>query len=538
MPSGSNDHLTNQLKHIRGIYNEYPRQFWILVLGTFIDRLGGALLFPFFTLYITSKFGVGMTQVGVIFVLFSISGVVGSIFGGAMTDRLGRKRMLLFGLVMSALSSLLMGLINVIELFFVATFLVGLLAETGGPASQAIVADLLPEEKRAQGFGILRVAFNLAVTIGPILGGLLATQSYLLLFICDAVASTITAGIVYLALQETRPTPDEHEPQQTMAQTFGGYRDVLRDAAFVWFLGASVLMVLVYMQMNTTLAVYLRDTHGVSVRYFGYILSLNAGMVVLFQFPIARWISKYRPLIMMAAGTGLYAVGFGMYGFVSTYGLFLLAMVIITIGEMLVAPVGQAIVARLAPEDMRGRYMAVFGFSWVIPTAVGPLLAGLVMDNADPRWVWYAAGIIGVIATGAYYLMKWQVDRSTWTAVDQRLDIMEMLEEGEISAEEAAGLMQSLEDGKWAKLGAPKPAEETRYLRIRVSDLASGIMKTDLRLPLGLVNTVLYVGGRLAADLDDLDSQALRQLITQSTTGESVQTMDMNDSEQIHISWE
>jgi MFS family permease len=323
-----------------------------------------------------------------------------------------------------------------------------------------------------------------------------------------------------------------------MAQTFGGYRHVLRDTAFVWFLGASVLMVLVYMQMNTTLAVYLRDTHGVSVRYFGYILSLNAGMVVLFQFPIARWISKYRPLIVMAVGTGLYAVGFGMYGLVSTYGLFLLAMVIITIGEMFVAPVGQAIVTQLAPEDMRGRYMAVFGFSWVIPAAVGPLLAGLVMDNADPRWVWYAAGIIGVIATGAYYLMKWQVDRSTWTAVDQRLNIMEMLEEGEISAEEAVGLMQSLEDKKWAKLAAPQPTGETRYLRIQVSDLASGIMKTDLRLPLGLVNTVLYVGGRLAADLDDLDSQALRELIAQSTTGESVQTMDVNDDEQIQISWE
>ena len=117
---------------------------------------------------------------------------------GALTDRLGRKKMLLFGLVMSALSSLVMGLVNVIGLFFVATLLVGLLANTGGPAQQAMVADLLPEEKRTQGYGIIRVVVNLAVTIGPIIGGLLATQSYLLLFIFDALASLITAAVLVL----------------------------------------------------------------------------------------------------------------------------------------------------------------------------------------------------------------------------------------------------------------------------------------------------------------------------------------------------
>jgi MFS family permease len=82
-----------------------------------------------------------------------------------------------------------------------------------------------------------------------------------------------------------------------------------------------------------------------------------------------------------------------MYGFVSAYWLFIVAMVIITFAEMLIAPTGQAIVAKLAPEDMRGRYMAVFGFSWTIPNAIGPLLAGLVMDNYNPNWIWYGAGI-------------------------------------------------------------------------------------------------------------------------------------------------
>jgi MFS family permease len=540
MPLSPGRGFTRQLQQARAVYDEYPRQFWVLILGSFIDRLGGALLFPFFTLYITRKFGVGMTTVGIIFGMFAISSVVGSMFGGALTDRLGRKGVFLFGLITSALSSLAMGSVNQIQLFMVVAVFVGLLADSAGPARQAMVADLLPEEQRAQGFGILRVVINLAVTIGPMIGGLLAAQSYMLLFICDAVTSLITAGVVYVAIQETRPVSagDESSQEESMAQTFGGYLQALRDAAFGWFLIGSLLMALVYMQMNTTLAVYLRDSHGISEQGFGYILSLNAAMVVLFQFPITRWITKYRPLMVMAAGMVLYAAGFAMYGFVSAYILFLGAMAVITVGEMVTAPVGQAIVSRLAPEDMRGRYMAVYGFSWVLPSAVGPLLAGLVMDNADPRWVWYACGIIGLLAAAVFYAMQWHINRSTWSAIDARLDIMQQLEEGHISAEEAARLLGGVEEGKLATLGPAGPGLAARHVRIRVSDLISGAVKADLSLPLGLVHTALQLDGRIAAALDEYDGQTLRELISRCSREAGVQMLDTGDHERLEISME
>jgi MYXO-CTERM domain-containing protein len=402
--------LGGVLTSVRRLYAEYPRQFWTLIAALFVDRLGGALVFPFLTLYVTQKFDVGMTQVGLVFGLFSISSVVGGMFGGALTDRLGRKRMLIFGLIVSAFTSLFMGLVESFTVFFGVIVLVGTFANVAGPAQQAMVADLLPEKQRAQGFGILRVMANLAVTLGPAIGGLLAGQSYLLLFVCDAVGSTITAGLVYFMIGETKPAPHPDEPQQTWGQTFRGYGEVLRDVGFVLFIGATVLMTTVYMQMNTSLSVYLRDTHGVSEQGFGYIMSLNAGMVVLFQFSVTRWIAKYRPLSIMAWGTLLYAVGFGMYGLVSSYTLFMVAMVIITIGEMMNAPTGQALVARFAPEDMRGRYMAVYGFTWILPSAVGPLLAGLVMDYLDPRWVWYFAGALGLVAVAAFLLLRRRKD--------------------------------------------------------------------------------------------------------------------------------
>jgi len=395
------------LAKIKRTYNEFPRNFWILVGAAFIDRLGGGLIFPFFALYITQKFNVGMTQVGQLFALFSITGMIGGMLGGAMADKFGRKKMMLFGLVFSATTSILMGLVNELAWFWVVCGTVGLLADTGFPAHHAMVADLLPEEKRAEGFGIMRVVANLAITIGPLIGGIIATRSsYLWLFILDAITSSIMAIIVLAKLPETKPEAAAEVEKQSLWQTVKGYGIVLKDGLYLAFIGAQMLMVIVYIQMNVTLPVYMNDHMGMAPTAYGTLLSMNAGMVVLFQFFITRKVNKYRPMMVMAAGTLLYAIGFAMFGYISAYSLFILAMVIITIGEMMVSPVSQALVADFAPEDMRGRYIAMNDFCWIIPHAIGPLGAGIIMDNYNPVSLWKIAGVIGVVAVLSFVLLN------------------------------------------------------------------------------------------------------------------------------------
>ncbi|MBT3322786.1 MAG: MFS transporter [Anaerolineae bacterium] len=394
--------IENQIARWKEIYHEYPKDFWVLIGVSFIDQLGGALLFPFFALYITAKFNVGMVEVGILFALFSLSNFVGSILGGALTDRFGRKQVVIFSLVATSISSVFMGLANELEAFYVIAALAGVLS-VGGPARQAMVADILPEKKRAQGFGVLRVSANLSVAIGPAIGGLLlGVTSYLTLFIIDALASTIVAILFALVIRETKPETAEGEEEESVSQSFGGYLTVLKDSFFMLFVGACILMGLVYVNLNASLGVYLRDEFTVTEAGYGMLLSLNALMVVLFQFAITRRVENRPPMLVMAAGMLLYAIGFGLYGFVSTTAMFILAMIILTIGEMLIAPVSQALVATFSPEKMRGRYMAVFGISWMVPFAVGPYLAGLVMDNMDSRILWYIAGGIGILATFSF----------------------------------------------------------------------------------------------------------------------------------------
>jgi MFS family permease len=313
--------------------------------------------------------------------------------------------MLIFGLISSAGVSLSIGLVQNWNAVYYLAFLTGFVASIGAPAASAMLTDILPAEKRTDGFGILRVAVNLAVTIGPAIGGVLAGVSYLLLFIIDCVVSIAAAGIVYLALPETKPENPEGSIELSVMESLGGYWDVFKDRLFTNFIVLAFFTAVVYFQVTSTLSVYLNSHYGTSPQAFGYILSLNAVLVVLFQFLVTIQVKKHRPLWMMALGNVLYAVGISMYGFVKAYPLFLLAMVVFTFGEMVIAPVVQTLVANIAPLDMRGRYMAAFQLGYSAASAVGPLAAGVVMDNFNPHWVWYAGGIICCLVAGCYLIL-------------------------------------------------------------------------------------------------------------------------------------
>jgi MFS family permease len=202
-----------------------------------------------------------------------------------------------------------------------------------------------------------------------------------------------------------------------MQQAFAGYGRVFKDTPFLAFIGVTVMMTLVYMNMNSTLGAYLHDQHGLPEIRYGWLLSINAIIVVLFQFWVTRRLEKYKPFLMMAAGSLLYAIGFAMYGFVPTFALFIVAMIIITVGEMVVSPFQQSLVASFAPEDMRGRYMAVSGLSWSISFTVGPYFAGLILDGSNPSLLWAFCGIVGMLATLGFIALN-KARESTVPAIE------------------------------------------------------------------------------------------------------------------------
>lgn len=395
------------------LHREFPPRFWIIVLAFFIDSVGGTLLFPFFSLYITGKFNVGMTTAGMVLAMFSIFGIIGSMIGGALTDRFGRRKLILFGLVFSALSTLTLGAVNSLAVLFPLAAFIGLLSDVSGPAHQAMMADILDEKQRQEGFGIMRVVRNLAWIIGPSIGGFLASRSFTLLFVIDAVVSCIVAAIFYTSMPETKPVrhEEENKEHESILKTIAGYGIVAKDFAFMAFIVAAILMSAVYQQMYNSLSVYLRDNHGVDPQGYGLLMTTSAVTVILFQFRVSRDIKYRPPFVIMAIGTLFYMVGFTMFGFVASFLLFMSAIVVITIGEMLIMPTSQTLAANFAPAEMRGRYMAIFGLTWLLPSTFAPMLAGLILDNLDPNLLWYTGGILCAVAASAFYGLHFRLGK-------------------------------------------------------------------------------------------------------------------------------
>jgi MFS family permease len=398
-------------ERINKLYHEFPARFWVIVLTFFIDSVGGTLLFPFFSLYITQRFDVGMTQAGIVLAMFSIFGIIGNMVGGALTDRFGRRKLILFGLIFSALSTLSLGLVDSLAVLYPLAAFIGLLSDVSGPAHQAMMADILNEKQRQEGFGLLRVVRNLAWIIGPTIGGFLANRSFLLLFIIDAIVSCIVAVIFYIYMPETKPTAHAEVQHESIWKTIAGYRLVVKDYAFTAFVLAAILMGAVYQQMYNSLSVFLRDNHSVNPQGYGFLMTTSAITVILFQFAVTRNIKYRPPFVIMALGTLFYMIGFSMFGFVSDYWLFASAVVVITMGEMLIMPTSQTIAANFAPEDKRGRYMAIFGLTWLLPSTFAPMLAGLILDNFNPNLLWYIGGILCAVSACSYYGLHLRLGR-------------------------------------------------------------------------------------------------------------------------------
>lgn len=397
--------LTTFIQRIRTIYNEFPRAFWPVVAVSFVDGIGRTLLFPFFALYVTQRFNIGATQAGLVLGTFSVFALLGSMVGGALTDRIGRKKLIIAGLVFSALTTISLGLVTDLRWMFVLAAVSGIFGELAGPAHQAMIADILPEEQRQEGFGILRVVNNMTWIVGPSIGGLLAGFSFFYLFIADAIISGIVALLFFIYISETKPKATEAQASEKLGQTFAGYFTVLRDLPFVAFILACILMGMVYIQMYGTLSIFLRDQYSIDPQGFGLLMTTSGITVILFQLWVTRVIKWRPPFLMMALGTLFYVIGFSLFGVVAVYWMFMVAIVIITIGEMIVVPTASALAANFAPEAMRGRYMAMFSLVWALPAALGPAAAGYILDNYNPNLLWLGGGAVCAAAVAFFYYL-------------------------------------------------------------------------------------------------------------------------------------
>ncbi len=391
------------LSRLQNALSGYPRQFWVLFFGQLVSSSGASLVWPFMTIYVHEKLDVALTIVGLVLAANSAAGLLSQLVAGPVIDRFGRKIAMVISLGTGAIIMVGLGLANSLPSFAILIVLSGLFGYIFSPALNAMIADIVEPPRRIEAYGLIRIVANLGIAIGPAVGGFIATRSYLLSFLAAASSSALYFIITLLLVKETKPeaeATDEHSREGS-----GGYGHILRDYSFLLFCLTFTVLGIVYAQMMTIFPVYIKDQYQIPESQFGLIMATNAAMVVLFQFPITRILERYRLGPVLASGALFVALGVGSVAFFNSFPMFLLSMVIVTIGELIFAPSSTTFAANVAPEVMRGRYMGVYGMTWGLSFGLGPVVGGIINDALGPVYVWQVMAVIGLASALAFLMI-------------------------------------------------------------------------------------------------------------------------------------
>ena len=388
---------------LRNVFHRFGRELWLVTATQFFIAIGFSICIPFLSLHLYQDRGLSMTMVGTIILAAGLCSAVSQALGGALSDRFGRRPILLIGALVSVFSfSGLAALIGIsapvwaIAAVYIASRSI---LTTTRPVISAMVADFTPKEKLMEAYGILRIGANMGWAAGPAIGGYLAAfLPYGWLFGIAPLACGIVFLIIYFFIRESSHGMSKGVGLRSMLT-------IANDRPFLIFVVINILLFIVMGQMVSTLSIFTVKMLDFSYAQFGLLLTLNGLIVIFFQYPMTlalRRLAKFRALIL---GSLLYMFGYLSLGWITQFGWALVAMAVITGGEIIHAPVSLSVVGELSPEDKRGRYMGFFGLSQTIGIAVGPLLGGVLIDAFpfNPELIWAPVAVVAFTAALGYY---------------------------------------------------------------------------------------------------------------------------------------
>ncbi len=399
------------LATIRNKKKEYPGQFWLMAFGMLISTLGSSMIWPFLMIYVSETLTVSLSVVTSLMTLNSITNLIFAFISGPVVDRLGRKWVMVISLAGNGVCYILMSMATNLPAFAILMALRGAFNPLYQVGTDAMMADMIPSQKRSDGYSILRMSSNLGIALGPAIGGFVASASYTMAFYLAAVGLVTYSLLLLFKAKETLPDQSGIEKLQ---ERFGGYGQILRDKPFIQFNLTFTLTTIAASMIWVLLAVYAKQNYGVPENLYGFIPATNAIMVVTLQLFVTRWTKQRKPIQMIALGAFFYGLAAFMIGFGTSFWAFWFAMVVMTTGELLMVPTATTLSANLAPADKRGRYMSIHGMTWGVASGIGPLTGGILSDSISPHAPWFAAGGSGFISIIFYFLLAKRLKDQTF----------------------------------------------------------------------------------------------------------------------------
>ena len=391
------------LQSIRKTYNNYPRQYWLMILGVVIATAGGSMIWPFMLIYASGKLDLPLSSVAALISINAGTGLFSSLVAGSLADKVGRKGVMNFSLVMTGIAYFLLMRAETYPQFAALMVMIGLSNPMYQVGADAMLADMIPSEKRTDAYAINRIANNAAFALGPAVGGFLAATSYNFAFLGASTGFLIYAVLLFLFAHETL---DKSALRNRATAPQGGFLHVLGDKPFMAFVTAVSLGLTAPSMLWILMPVYAKTNFSIPENLYGWIPTTNALMCVFVQYFVTQVTRQRRTLPVLTTGMLIYALGVGSVALMSGFWGFWLSMVILTFGELTLVPTATKYVADRAPEDLRGRYMSIHWLGWGLARTAAPLVGGFLNDSIAPRAIWIGGLAIGLTSTLGLLLLN------------------------------------------------------------------------------------------------------------------------------------
>lgn len=399
-----------------------PPQVWILAAGRFLSQSGTGFTLFYAPIFFVDRVGLSATAVGIGLGSGSVSGIFGRILGGSFCDSKfwGRRRTLLLAAIISAAASFILAATNDFASLIAGNLLMGFGVGLYWPPTDTMVADLTEGEQRQEAFALTRLADNLGLQVGIILGGLLiaVTGNYRSLFIIDGISFLVLFAVVAIAIAETyKPAKSADRGKKNLEN---GWMVALSDRSLLVYAVVNTLFTLYISQIQTTMPLYFSKFvavgtgTGFSTGTITVLFAFSTFLTVALQLPVVKALRRFsdaKALMISALLWGMGFIAIGLTGMAATGNLFLavLGLSFLSVATVAYTPFAAVLVVDLAPESLRGVYLAVSSQCWAIGYLIGPPLGGLALDRgkwaADNFWLGLA------LSVGAAIVILQKLDR-------------------------------------------------------------------------------------------------------------------------------
>ncbi|GAK58453.1 major facilitator superfamily MFS_1 [Candidatus Vecturithrix granuli] len=378
-------------------FSHNQRRILAIAVAWGINALAYSIVYPFLPIYLHSIRGIPMSTVGVMYPIMGIAVIIGSPVSGVLTDRVGRRMLLIGGPVGRSCVFFALALMAVFDAPFVyiaaGLFFSTLLGQFFQNSANAYITDLTSPDERAPAFSKVRVGLNVGWMLGPAIGSFLARTPFSLLFSLTATLCLVTASIPYKFC--LRATVRKQEAAGLQRESF--WTILRHDHRLLLLLALTFTLFLSVAQFVSTLSIYATLIVGISQTSLGFLYTLNGVLVILFLIPLNTWLKRTEIFERIGWGALLYVIAYVGFGVSRCWGHLALSMAVMTIGEMIALTAIVSAVSHMAPSQMVGRYMGLHGLVDGLGWAIGPFFGAILFEHlhSTPLFLW------GFLASGA-----------------------------------------------------------------------------------------------------------------------------------------